>query len=119
MTTIEYMYDMLIEARTNLESLGYNVGDLIDFDISNRYRRAWAKCYKKGYRQFTIILSGQLFKAISSSVRDTIYHEVIHTCEGCFNHGPNFKYAANECNMKFGTNIRVSATIDEMMNGKN
>ena len=109
---------MVIEARENLKAHGFNMGTIIDFGISTRYRRCWAKCYKKGPNSFVIKVNSEILRGHPSSIRDTIYHEVIHTCKGCFNHGPNFKYAANVCNVNFGTHVQVGCTIDEMMNGK-
>ena len=119
MVTLNQMDDMIMEACNNLMSLGYDVGNIVDLKISSRYRRAWAKCYMKPNRQFVIGLSSELLKAPTSSVRDVIYHEVIHTCKGCFNHGINFKRAMDKCNIKFGTNIHLKATVEQVMNGVN
>ena len=40
----------------------------------------------------------------------TLLHELIHTMDGCFNHGKNFKYYARIINNKYGYNI--SRTTD-------
>lgn len=40
----------------------------------------------------------------------TLLHELVHTMDGCFNHGKNFKYYARIINNKYGYNI--SRTTD-------
>jgi hypothetical protein len=119
--TLNEMNKMLAHAVKRFKQLGYNVGNVLYLDVSSRYSRAWAKCTWKSPRYdktFTITVSDRLFKANKVSVRDIIYHEVIHTIPGCFNHGPMFKRAAKNCNTKYGTNISVTASEAEVYYGK-
>lgn len=43
-----------------------------------------------------------------ASIRNVLFHEVIHTCEGCFNHGKKFKELAAAVNSAYGTNVETS-----------
>lgn len=38
-------------------------------------------------------------------IQMTIVHELLHTCEGCFNHGAKWKYYAEVMNNKYGYQI--------------
>lgn len=118
MTWIE-LYKAYEEAKKNIKSLGYEIGPIVEFRMSSRYRRAWAKCYRNNHEDtFRIGISDRLLNANPESVKDTIYHEVIHTIPYCFNHGPCFKSVVKKCNDKFGRHISVQTTAQEMMHGK-
>ena len=113
------LYRAYEEAKKNIESLGYEIGPITEFRIHSRYRRAWGKCYcniRKG--TFRIGISDRLLNANPESVKDTIYHEVIHAIPYCFNHGPCFKSVAKKCNDKFGRHISRRTSEQEMMHGK-
>lgn len=49
-----------------------------------------------------------------SALKDTIIHELIHTCPGCMNHGKEWKRRAEVVNWKLGYNISRCATTSEM-----
>lgn len=49
---------------------------------------------------YTIILSKYLLNCDLQLIKNTIAHELIHTCEGCFNHGALFKAYASMVNNK-------------------
>lgn len=104
----------LFEAIKNVKSLGYPVGLITDITIHPRYKRAWGKCYRKG-NAFRIGLGTNLLRTTDLAIRDTIYHEVLHTVPGCFNHGTKWKMVAEQCDAKFGTRIkRVTSEEDKM-----
>lgn len=118
MTWIE-LYRAYEEAKKNISSLGYTIGPITEFRTNSRYKRCWGKCYRDDYEgTFRIGISTRLLDANPESVKDTVYHEVIHTITGCFNHGPCFKSVAKKCNDQFGRNISVRVSAQEMMHGK-
>jgi hypothetical protein len=106
--------DCLFEAIKNVRSLGHEVGTITDITISSRYKRAWGKCYRR-CGTFRIGLGTNLLRTTDKAIRDTIYHEVLHTIPGCFNHGHKWKFIASQCDSKFGTKIaRVTSEEDKM-----
>lgn len=54
-----------------------------------------------GYR---IELNSELMNS-ESSLREVLMHELIHTCDGCTNHGILFRENANKVNEYYGYNI--------------
>lgn len=118
MSTFNELTDVLHTAVKDIKSLGYEVGTITDFSVNNRYRRAWAKCYKTGRNTFKIGINPALLKANPESARSTIYHEVIHAIPGCFNHGTPFREVAVKVNRKFKTHVTSTTTQSEMMKGK-
>lgn len=118
MTWIE-LYKTYEEAKKNISSLGYTIGQITEFRTNHRYKRSWGKCYRNNHEgTFRIGISTRLLNANPESVKDTVYHEVIHTIPGCFNHGSCFKIVAKECNDKFGRHISRLTSVKEMMHGK-
>lgn len=113
------LYRTYEEAKKNIASLGYTIGPITEFCVHRRYRRCWGKCYRDNSEgTFRIGISDRLLNANPESVKDTVYHEVIHTIYGCFNHGPCFKSVAKKCNDKFGRRISRLTSTQEMMHGK-
>jgi len=66
---------------------------------------------------FTISLNPCLFqdKANEDIIIQTLLHELIHTMDGCFNHGKTFKYYASIINNKYG--YHISRTTDSSKYG--
>jgi hypothetical protein len=116
--TLNDIRGFVYEALDDMKFLGYTPGLIENIKVSYRYTRAWAKCtFHFKTKTFTITVSDKLYNANRDSVRDTIYHEVIHTLPGCFNHGPNFKRVMQHLNNVFNTHISVTKSESEMYNG--
>ena len=46
-------------------------------------------------------------------LKETIIHEMIHTCDGCGDHGYKFNRYASQINVMLGYNIGVTASAEE------
>jgi predicted SprT family Zn-dependent metalloprotease len=44
---------------------------------------------------------------------NTIIHELLHTVQGCMNHGENWKREANKVNRVYGYNIKRCSSAEE------
>lgn len=88
--------NLLQEAKDDLASLGVEYGNVGTISVNNRLKRAWGRCIKHG-NYYAIQINPQLVLDTTSdqAAMDTIMHELIHTCEGCMNHGTNFKKLGN------------------------
>ena len=102
----------LKQAINEIEALGITVGNIEPtVTVNKRYTRALAKCQKtmkNGNVVFKISLS-ETIALNPEEVMNTMCHEVLHTVDGCFNHGPLWKTYANKVNKEYGYKIsRVS-----------
>ena len=43
----------------------------------------------------------------------TVMHEILHTCEGCMNHGQTWKNLADKVNRAYGYNIKRATSAEE------
>ena len=79
-----------------VKSLGIPVRDnkvVLSTNMSSSY--GLCCCKRKGTPPFTIKIADKLLKfGTQKSLECTIYHELLHTCEDCFNHGKLWKVYA-------------------------
>ena len=59
------------------------------------------------YTLFNIYLNKKMLSATKQEIENTLLHELIHTIEGCFEHGYKFHKVAQFVNTKYGYNIQV------------
>lgn len=109
-------FDRLLEiVSSEAQTAGVPISEKIDphIRVNTRAKRRFGQCKKTG-RGFVIELSSVLLDAPESSARQTIAHELIHTCRGCFNHGDGFNRYAALMNHRFGYNISRTNSPEEM-----
>lgn len=63
-------------------------------------------CCRKLNDVFTIELSSFALDYPEKRIKEIIAHEVLHTVDGCFNHGSSWKLYAEQMNKAYGYNIK-------------
>ena len=105
MTEYERLQKLSKEAIREVSSLNFPLGKVSSFTVSNT-QGSWGDCSRtrdiKGEPFYKIRVSSMLLKAGSDTdVKGTIIHELIHTINGCFDHGSGFKMYAEKVNNAF------------------
>lgn len=95
---------MLQNAIKQIESLGITVGKIKPEVALTRATQTFGNC-QKNEKDFTISLSKYFIDNDSHEVMETLLHEVLHTINGCMNHGAQWKAAASLVNEAFSYNI--------------
>ena len=104
------------------EILGLNFTKPITWNISSRMTKAYGKTvYNKKTGEYTITIAKFLLEDSVSdmSLKNTIMHELIHTCPKCMNHGLEWKTLANYVNFSSETifgyryNIKRTTSYEE------
>lgn len=114
MSEEELLQNILCKTREDLISLGIPVSDNIAPEIRiSKAQRKWGSCKlskKPGDYRFYISISENCFKEPDylNFIKNTMAHELIHTAEGCFNHGKRFK-AYGKTAEKLGYKITTSS----------
>lgn len=101
------------EKADDLKSIGIATGNIVDVKINTRATRRLGLCRKEpdGY---VIEISKFILNDINT-LENTVYHELLHTVEGCMNHGSKWKSLAEKVNKVYNINIsRTSAATDDM-----
>ncbi len=81
--------------------------------VNTRAKKRFGQCILTN-GIYTIELSGRLLDAPEKSCRQTIAHELIHTCRGCGNHGKSFQKYAAVMNRMYGYSIKTTNSCEEM-----
>ena len=106
---------LLVKVKREAKKIGIPISDNIDsrIAVNTRAKTRYGRCTKKG-NSFVIELSSILIDAPEISCRQTIAHELIHTCPGCMDHGDRFRYYASKMNNAYGYNISRTNSAEEM-----
>lgn len=89
-----------------------------EITINTRATRRFGLCTKKkngpGLKyDYVIELNHKLLEVEEKYAMETMVHEILHTVEGCMNHGPKWKGNAAVMNRKFGYNIKTTSSYSE------
>lgn len=106
---------MLAEVIREAAALGIPVPDHISPQVRvNRRAVARFGCCTSVNGEYVIEVSARLLPAPPQALRETLAHELLHTCHGCRNHGPRWKGYAGRMNQAYGYGIRRTGTWEEM-----
>lgn len=81
--------------------------------INKRAKKRFGQCIIEN-ESYTIELSEKLLNVPEQSCKQTIAHEIIHTCKGCQNHGTLFMHYAEQMNQRYGYHIKRTNSCEEM-----
>ena len=80
--------------------------------VNTRARRRLGCCYARPDGTFEIEVSARL-REDPAALRQTLAHELLHTCRGCRNHGETWKAYAARVNQALGMDIARLAPAGE------
>ncbi len=109
-------FDRLLQAvLAQARALGIPVSSQIDphVAVNRRAVTRFGCCICKDGR-FTIELTARLLDAPEQACRQTLAHEILHTCPGCRNHGPRWKHYAQRMNAAYGYQIQRTDNYDAL-----
>ena len=104
------------ECLTEMKAVGINVPNKIKFIVNTRAKSRFGQCsYDRIAKAYTIDINVDLLneKCPLISLKETLFHEIIHTLPNCMNHGSEFKRYASIVNRKYGTNVTRCSTTKE------
>lgn len=88
-----------IECMRELENIGIKCGNVIKIDINTRAKKRWGQCRKIG-NNYIIEVNQILLREDTDidGLKNTIIHELLHTCKGCMKHTGEWKQLAEKVN---------------------
>lgn len=108
---------LYLECVSEARSIGLDISDRITgIEVNSRLSRALGRCYARyavggGYTYRIEVNPCMLADDLDDRIpKNTIMHELVHTCDRCMNHGPEFQRRAMMVNRKLG--YHVSTTTD-------
>ena len=103
------------ECMEELEAINIPLGKILSFEINYRATTRWGQCRRKPSGWYTINISHRLLAddVDIKALKDTLFHELLHTCDGCMNHGARWKNYADKVNKAYGYNIKRCTSAEE------
>lgn len=111
------MYDLkdaYIKAYDMVTAAGLKPGFIADVTANSRAKSRWGNC-KREFGVYKIDINADLLDERNNyqGLVETLAHEILHTVEGCWNHGPKWKAAAEKVNVMYGAHIQRCSTQEE------
>ena len=103
-----------IECMRELDAIGIEYGNIIEVKTNTRAKKRWGQCkaIPGGYSiNISVILLDE--RNDEQGLKETIIHELLHSCKGCMNHGKNWKYLAEKVNKAYNYNIKRCSSADD------
>ena len=94
MTEQERLEQVAEECMYQLSYLRIPVGNVRGFTVNRRAISRWGQCKQRPEGYYINISSILCDGKHDDGLRSTIFHELIHTCPGCMNHGEKWKHWA-------------------------
>ncbi|MBP3877259.1 MAG: SprT-like domain-containing protein [Lachnospiraceae bacterium] len=113
-TQEEYLEQTVRECEEQLRAIKIPIGHIAGVSVNTRARRRWGLCRKEADGFYISISKRLLNEDTKDGLRNTIMHELLHTCPMCSNHGAMWKHYAEYVNQTLGMNIkRVNSNEDK------
>ncbi|MCR5343321.1 MAG: hypothetical protein K6E70_08165 [Butyrivibrio sp.] len=97
------------ECLREIADCGIEIGQVKSWSINSRARSRWGQCRKEVDGTFSIQISDRLLeddRITEKACKETIIHEILHTCKGCMTHQGKWKTYADMMNLRYGYNIK-------------
>ena len=94
---------------------------IVEVKSNGRLRTVLGRCnYNRITGNYSIEINACLLtdEAETQAVKETIIHELIHTCPGCMNHGYEWKKRGEIASKLLGYNVCRLRSIDDLNNWK-
>ena len=112
------MHDLdafLRECCQTLDSLGIPYAKEHKIIIDPRLKRCWGSCRKRADGSYVIKISSVLLDDAvrADSLKDTLYHELLHTAPDAMSHGEAWRNLAQQVSRATGLTIKRSTPASE------
>ena len=105
------------ECLEEVKDCGIQPGNIAAFVTNGRLSHAWGRCvFRRSTNINTIELQPFLLEDATplEVLKATLIHEILHTCEGCHNHGAIWESYTHRINARYGYKVTQYATQEEI-----
>jgi len=110
-------YKQLVEiCLQEVKAAGITPGPIKEFKVNTRAQTRWGQCAKDRDGLFVIQIAASLLvddRISETACKETIIHEILHTCEGCFKHTGRWRLYAQHMNNEYGYHIKRTTSVTE------
>jgi len=115
----ELLQKTYLECMADLNAIEIPIStDIRKVEINTRAQSRWSMTHKRydeyHEKYYTIDINADLCTGlVNEGLRETMLHELIHTCESCMNHGDTWLSYVAKCNSIYGTKIKRASNADD------
>lgn len=95
---------------------GIQPGHIVEWKLNSRAKKRWGQCTKKSNGECRIQIASRLLtddRISEKACKDTIIHEILHSCPECKGHTGKWKEYAQIMNVKYGYDIKRITSGEE------
>ncbi len=100
---------LIKECLDEVEAVGIIPGNIKEWKINHRAKARWGMCTRKINGECIIEIAARLLtddRISIKSCKETIIHEILHSCKDCNGHTGTWKKYAELINNQYGYNIK-------------
>ena len=103
------------ECLMDVHNLGINTGKIRSVTVNTRAKKRWGQTKKNADGSFDININASLLADTTDdwATKNTVAHEILHTCRDCFDHKETWQRYANRMNEAYGYNIKRTTSAAE------
>lgn len=98
-------------------AVGIEPGNIIEWQLNSRAKSRWGQCTRNNKtKECKIQIAAQLIyddRISEKACKETIIHEILHTCNGAKGHTGLWKQYADKINARYGYNIKRTTSGEE------
>ncbi|MCR5272626.1 MAG: SprT-like domain-containing protein [Lachnospiraceae bacterium] len=107
---------LVLECLSELKDQDIAPGEVSEWKVNKRAGTRWGRCIRNADETFTIEIAQRLLtdeRISDKACKETIIHELLHTCKGCMKHTGSWKMYATQMNVAYGYNIKRTTSGSE------
>lgn len=104
------------ECMEEVADIGIEIGNIKEWKINTRARSMWGQCKKNTDGTYSIQIADRLLRddrISEKACKETMIHELLHTCKEGMKHTGKWKVYAREMNEEYGYNIKRTTSGNE------
>ncbi len=103
------------ECKAELDSIGIKYGNIVSIQSANLSSSVWGRCTRNG-DIYKIEINNILLESAESyrGLKNTIIHEMLHSCPNSMHHTGSWKNLARIVNSKLGYSISRCSSEEEL-----
>ena len=108
---------LIQDCMAEVTRVGIKPGNITSWTVNTRAKTRWGLCKQTPQHTYEIQIAEQLLvddRISEQSCKETIIHEILHSCDGCMKHTGLWKRYAEVMNQVYGYNIKRIMTCKEM-----
>lgn len=106
--------EVVAQCKAELDAIGIRYGCVLQFTVNTRAKHRWGQC-KKVPGGYIINISRRLLgeDVPLDSLKNTVIHELLHTCKNGYGHKGAWKRLADRVNTAYGYNIKRCSSEED------